>query len=79
MDEYEIREHGTRKILWYAHFHYPASDTPRPAFSAAHLKTVEQRGLGGAYEKHVSLNALQSIAIYRAEINHRLAGALFFL
>jgi hypothetical protein len=43
------------------------------------LKTVEQRGSGGAYEKHGSLNALQSIAIYRAEINHRLADALFFL
>ncbi len=79
MDEYEIRDHETRKVLWYAHFHYPASDTPRQAFTAAHLKTVEQRGAGRAYEKHANLNALQSIAIYRAEINHRLAGALFFL
>jgi hypothetical protein len=79
LDEYEIRDHQTRKILWYAHFHYPTLDSPRPAFTAAHLKTVEQRGSGGAYEKHGSLNALQSIAIYRAEINHRLADALFFL
>jgi hypothetical protein len=79
LDEYEIRDHDTRKVLWYAHFHYPASDSPRTAFTAAHLKTVEQRGSGGAYEKHGSLNALQSIAIYRAEINHRLADALFFL
>ncbi|WP_223521266.1 DUF6543 domain-containing protein [Pseudomonas sp. GL-B-19] len=79
LDEYEIRDHETRNVLWYAHFHYPASDTPRPAFTAAHLKTVEQRGSGGAYERHASVNALQSIAIYRAEINHRLAGALFFL
>ncbi|MDR7281391.1 hypothetical protein J2X84_000205 [Pseudomonas corrugata] len=79
LDEYEIRDHETRKILWYAHFHYPASDSPRAAFTAAHLKTVEQRGSGGAYEKHTRLNALQSIAIYRAEINHRLADALFFL
>jgi hypothetical protein len=79
LDEYEIRDHQTRKILWYAHFHYPTSDSPRPAFTAAHLKTVEQRGSGGAYEKHTRLNALQSIAIYRAEINHRLADALFFL
>jgi hypothetical protein len=79
LDEYEIRDHETRKVLWYAHFHYPASDSPRTAFTAAHLKTVEQRGSGGAYEKHTRLNALQSIAIYRAEINHRLADALFFL
>lgn len=79
MDEYEIRDHETHTVLWYAHFHYPASDTPRPAFTAAHLKTVEQRGAGGAYERHASMNALQSIAIYRAEINHRLASSLFFL
>ncbi|VVO85726.1 dermonecrotic toxin domain-containing protein [Pseudomonas fluorescens] len=79
LDEYEIRDHQTRKVLWYAHFHYPAADSPRTAFTAAHLKTVEQRGSGGAYERHTRLNALQSIAIYRAEINHRLADALFFL
>ncbi len=78
LDEYEIRDHETRKVLWYAHFHYPASDSPRAAFSAAHLKTIEQRGLGGSHEKRDELNAHQSIAIYRSEINQRLAAALFF-
>jgi len=78
LDEYEIRDKETRKVLWYAHFHYPASHTPRPAFTAAHLKTVEQRGSGGSHETRGVLNAHQSIAIYRAEINQRLAASLFF-
>ncbi|MGE8190666.1 hypothetical protein [Pseudomonas sp. NPDC086278] len=78
MDEYEIRDQKTREVLWYAHFHYPKHETPKQDFTAAHLKTIEQRGLGGAYEKHGNSNNLQSIAIYRAEINHRLASALFF-
>jgi hypothetical protein len=29
--------------LWYAHFHYPAVNTPKADYSAAHLKTREQR------------------------------------
>lgn len=29
--------------LWYAHFHYPTVDTPKQDYTAAHLKTREQR------------------------------------
>lgn len=29
--------------LWYAHFHYPSASTPKGDYSAAHLKTREQR------------------------------------
>lgn len=29
--------------LWYAHFHYPAANTPKADYTAAHLKTREQR------------------------------------
>lgn len=29
--------------LWYAHFHYPAANTPNADYTAAHLKTREQR------------------------------------
>lgn len=29
--------------LWYAHLHYPAADTPKELYTAAHLKTREQR------------------------------------
>jgi hypothetical protein len=78
LDEYKILDHETGNVLWYAHFHYPAQDASRSAFTAAHLKTIEQRGLGGAYEIHGALGDLQSIAIYRAEINQRLARSLFF-
>ena len=27
LEEYEIREHDTAKVLWYAHFHYSGPDT----------------------------------------------------
>ncbi|TPG81756.1 DUF6543 domain-containing protein [Pseudomonas arsenicoxydans] len=78
LDEYEIRDQETRAVLWYAHFHYPEPGTARHDFTAAHLKTLEQRRLGGAYEKPGAVDNRQSIEIYRAEINHRLAGSLFF-
>jgi len=29
--------------LWYAHFHYPAADTPKERYTTAHLKTKAQR------------------------------------
>ncbi|AZE54993.1 hypothetical protein C4K03_2838 [Pseudomonas synxantha] len=51
LTEYAIRDkkkieagkQGEDNVLWYAHFHYPAADTPalQPAFG--HLKTVADR------------------------------------
>ncbi|MGF0240183.1 hypothetical protein ACQR3P_10830 [Rhodococcus sp. IEGM1300] len=78
MDEYEIRDKATSEVLWYAHFHYPKENTPIGSFTKAHLKTAKQRMLGGAFEPGAIASELQSIAIYRAEINHRLATSLFF-
>ncbi|MEJ5862685.1 hypothetical protein [Pseudomonas farsensis] len=45
IDEYSIWHKG--KVLWYAHFHYPAQDTARESFTEGHLKTAEQRLLKG--------------------------------
>ncbi|WP_446435481.1 dermonecrotic toxin domain-containing protein [Pseudomonas sp. 1152_12] len=51
IDEYTVRDKSKIKagknpedsILWYAHFHYPAVDTPTLESSFGHLKTKEER------------------------------------
>ncbi|WP_409261417.1 hypothetical protein [Pseudomonas putida] len=43
MDEYAISHDG--EVLWYAHFHYPALETPKAGFIVGHLKTAAQRYL----------------------------------
>lgn len=42
VQEYAVNDAGGYP-LWYAHFHYPAADTPKAHYTAAHLKTREQR------------------------------------
>lgn len=44
VQEYAVNDAGGYP-LWYAHFHYPAADTPKAHYTAAHLKTREQRKL----------------------------------
>lgn len=77
MQEYEVREQKTNKVLWYAHFHYSAMDASNEAYGAAHLKTVEQRRLGGAFEEYEGMPEQLRIAIYRAKIGPHLARTLF--
>lgn len=77
LDEYEVLDHKTRKVLWYAHFHYADSTAAVESFTAAHVKTAAQRLLGGAFD--VRGNSDQElIAIYRSEISRPLASSLFF-
>jgi hypothetical protein len=78
LEEYEIREHGSKSVLWYAHFHYSQPASPVQTFTAAHLKTVQQRLLGGATEARSANDDLQAISIYRSEISPQLASTLFF-
>lgn len=78
LEEYEIREHGSQNVLWYAHFHYSAPTSPLQTFTAAHLKTVQQRLLGGATEARSASDDLHTISIYRSEIGQKLAASLFF-
>lgn len=45
LTEYSVREKNSPNVLWYAHFHYPTADTPRAAYSFAHIKIPAQRFL----------------------------------
>lgn len=78
LDEYEIRDHTTHEVLWYAHFHYPNADTVIEAYTAAHLKTKAQQLLGGVLDLRKAATNNELIAIYRSEISPQLARALFF-
>ncbi|WP_439854203.1 dermonecrotic toxin domain-containing protein [Pseudomonas yamanorum] len=77
LQEYEIREKQNKRILWYAHFHYAAMDAVGEAYTAAHLKTLEQRRLGGAFESRGDASEQAGIEIYRSEIGPQLARRLF--
>ncbi|MGR3886618.1 dermonecrotic toxin domain-containing protein [Pseudomonas sp. 1152_12] len=77
LDEYEIRDSQSQSVLWYAHFHYAAPKTEVEYFTAAHLKTREQRKLGGAVQR-IGTSDKDQIAIYRSEISPQLARSVFF-
>lgn len=76
--EYSILDRPSGRVLWYAHFHYAAPTDPLTAFTAAHLKTVEQRLLGGAYVERDNRSNQELIAIHRSSISHTQAAAVFF-
>ncbi|WP_322845313.1 dermonecrotic toxin domain-containing protein [Pseudomonas sp. B33.4] len=76
LDEYEIRDAHTDKVLCYAHFHYGSVQAPVAPFPVGHMKTVAQRRMGGAYEpRHLNNQAL--IDIHRSGISDKSAQALF--
>ncbi|MDG9883571.1 hypothetical protein N7650_12045 [Pseudomonas sp. GD04058] len=64
------------KPLWYAHFHYASADAQVGDFTAAHLKTREQR-----YDRGPQVVASQSnqaiIEVYRSRIDKSSAQKLF--
>ncbi|MFJ1339809.1 hypothetical protein ACIKP7_16935 [Pseudomonas caricapapayae] len=74
LDEYEISHQDTG--LWYAHFHYPAMDTPRQDFIVGHLKTSAQRHAAGPSMTDASTG--KTIDIYRAPITSASAAKYFF-
>ncbi|AUM69736.1 dermonecrotic toxin domain-containing protein [Pseudomonas fluorescens] len=63
--------------LWYAHFHYEATDTPKADFSVAHLKTKEQR----REHYHSMLAKAKSpyavVNVHRGQIGRPLAQSKF--
>ncbi|WLH35630.1 hypothetical protein PSH79_27640 [Pseudomonas sp. FP2196] len=78
LDEYEVRDARTGKVLCYAHFHYISANVPDVSFEAGHMKTVAQRRLGGAYDLR-GLTNQQVIEIHRSEIlSSQLAETVFF-
>ncbi|NWC10529.1 hypothetical protein HX776_17110 [Pseudomonas agarici] len=78
------------KPLWYAHFHYASVKALDTAFEAAHLKTAEQRKLGGKYQSLEQERAFKKIQtgqggsaslalqIYRSRIDLAEAQQHFF-
>ena len=66
MDEYAISHDG--EVLWYAHFHYPALETPKAGFIVGHLKTAAQR----------YLTSNDPGSVYRAGITPAAAQRFFF-
>lgn len=77
LQEYEVREATTARVLWYAHFHYAQLKDGVQSFTAAHLKTREQRLLG-RIDIGASTSNQEAIEIYRSEISPLLARSLFF-
>jgi hypothetical protein len=77
LDEYEVRDHQTHAVLWYAHFHYESPQAAQEHYTAGHLKTRDQQKLGGAVHR-TGLSDRDQIAIYRSEISPILARSLFF-
>jgi len=78
LDEYTITERSTRKILWYAHFHYSAAWTPAKAFISARLKTPDEFRRGSAADTTEGLSEHQLAAFYRSEFSLDQATRVFF-
>ncbi len=62
--------------LWYAHFHYASADAQVADFTAAHLKTREQRYDRGP-QTVVSQSNMAIIEVYRSRIDKNSAQKLF--
>lgn len=87
---YGVFDTHDHQPLCYAHFHYESAKALNDHFTAAHLKTPEQHRLGkqaqakAQEQANVLIQAGQSgraqpnLAIYRSEINLRMARGLFF-
>ena len=71
-----MREATTARVLWYAHFHYAQLKDGAQFYTAAHLKTREQRLLGRA-DIGASTSDQEAIEIYHSKISPQLARSLF--
>ncbi len=77
LDEYEVSDAKTGKVLWYAHFHYKNVSDASGSFTVGHMKTLQQRRLGGKFDLRDKSNQ-ELIEIYRSQIGSTLAQTLFF-
>ncbi|MDD2061212.1 hypothetical protein N5D52_19575 [Pseudomonas sp. GD03860] len=76
LQEYVISDKAGQP-LWFAHFHYASLETQSSDFTAAHLKTREQRFSGGQYQVKKEQNNQVVIQVYRSQIDLASARALF--
>ena len=63
--------------LWYAHFHYPAADTPAREYVVAHLKTRAQRRLSYYSQLADAQNGQAIVNVHRGQIGKKLAQLWF--
>ncbi|WP_300731228.1 DUF6543 domain-containing protein [Pseudomonas sp.] len=63
--------------LWYAHFHYPALDTPAPDYAVAHLKTKAQRKLSYFSQLADAHSGQAIVNVHRGQIGKNLAERWF--
>lgn len=63
--------------LWYAHFHYPAADTPKQDYAIAHLKTRAQRTLSYYSQLAEAQNGQAIVNVHRGQIGKSLAQEWF--
>lgn len=63
--------------LWYAHFHYPAVDTPAPDYAVAHLKTKAQRKLSYFSQLADAQSGQAIVNVHRGQIGRNLAERWF--
>ncbi|AIS16602.1 hypothetical protein LT40_03935 [Pseudomonas rhizosphaerae] len=78
LEEYLVADTAS-KPLWYAHFHYAHPRGPRDAYTAAHLKTVEQRFDGLEKQKSDEVAHGKWIGILRSEITPPFDGVYLAL
>ena len=63
--------------LWYAHFHYDEAQAPKANYTAAHLKTKEQRKLSYIVQLDKAKTAPAIVNVHRGKIGRDLAERWF--
>lgn len=77
---FEVREASSGAVLWVAHFHY-ANVLARNAgyqFSRGHLKPFARRSISYGKLKQQALTDEERLNVYRMNLDHGIAGKVFF-
>ena len=76
MQEYAVNDRQGSP-LWYAHFHYDEAHTPKANYTAAHLKTKEQRKFSYIVQLDKAKTAPAIVNVHRGQIGKDLAERWF--
>ena len=76
MQEYAVNDRQGYP-LWYAHFHYDEAQTPKANYTAAHLKTKEQRKLSYIVQLDKAKTDPAIVNVHRGKIGKALAERWF--
>lgn len=76
MQEYVIsKKDGS--VLWYAHFHYAALNTPKQGYAVAHLKTMAQRKQNYYSQLNDAKSSQGVVDVHRGQIGKSVAEQWF--